>query len=266
MASCADVQEQPHIAMHDSIAAATIRSFSDQRRPRNKRLGVARAAASRVRDTPKPDADHHCGSWHGRLRGARTREVARGCTNRQAVVRSRTSCKVPDVPQLFSRPTEPKPAAFILPTRGRVLRSPPPRRMHDNMRHATNGARIAHHGLLSTGSTLNACELAGSRLVRAQACDQLTAIALHADSVSMERPIHRATPNPCRERRARQPSRRASDANSVLRNPHAGHATDARPPNPERRQSACLRSLSPRSAAIRTAFANVLSGRFREPR
>ena len=133
------------------------------------------------------------------------------------------------------------------------------------MRHATNGARIAHHGLLSTGSTLNACELAGSRLVRAQACDQLTAIALHADSVSMERPIHRATPNPCRERRARQPSRRASDANSVLRNPHAGHATDARPPNPERRQSACLRSLSPRSAAIRTAFANVLSGRFQEP-
>jgi hypothetical protein len=109
------------------------------------------------------------------------------------------------------------------------------------MRHATNGARIAHHGLLSTGSTLNACELAGSRLVRAQACDQLTAIALHADTVWMERPIHGATPKPCRERRARQPNRRSSDANPALRNPHAGHGTDARPPNPERRRSECLR-------------------------
>jgi hypothetical protein len=31
-------------------------------------------------------------------------------------VRSRTSCKVPDVPALFRRPTEPQPAAFILPS------------------------------------------------------------------------------------------------------------------------------------------------------
>jgi hypothetical protein len=39
-------------------------------------------------------------------------------------VRSRTSCEVLDVPALFRRPTEPQPAAFILPSCGRVLRPP----------------------------------------------------------------------------------------------------------------------------------------------
>jgi hypothetical protein len=82
----------------------------------------------------------------------------------------------------------------------------------------------------------------------------LTAIALHADIVSMERPIHGATPSSCRERRAPQPSQRSSDDNPALGNPHAGDSPDARPPNPEGRQSACLRSAV---AALRGRYDGV---------
>jgi len=92
--------------------------------------------------------DHYHGSW--RARGARSREVARVCANWQAVVRSRTSCKVPDVPQLFSRPTTPQPAAFILPLCGRVLScTNPHRRICDNARNSTKKRKETHRGLRS---------------------------------------------------------------------------------------------------------------------
>jgi hypothetical protein len=49
------------------------------------------------------------------------------------------------VPTLFHRPTEPQPAAFILPSRGRVPCSPcPHRRMCDNVRNSTKKTQETH--------------------------------------------------------------------------------------------------------------------------
>jgi hypothetical protein len=100
--------------------------------------------------------------------GAGLREV-RAVVKLQGVVRiGRLSCagapRARCLMCLHSSPVRPSRRLRLLSCLRAVECSalPPPRRMHDNMRHATNGARIAHHGLPSTGSTLNACELAGS--------------------------------------------------------------------------------------------------------
>jgi hypothetical protein len=94
-----------------------------------------------------------------------------------------------------------------------------------------------------------------SWLVRAlsvrRVCDQLTAIALHADSVSMERPIHGATPKPCRERLL---DNRVEDPQTTIQ--HSGIRTPDMAPTRDHliqkgvSRHVCVR-LSPRSAAIR---------------
>jgi hypothetical protein len=76
-------------------------------------------------------------------------------------VRSRTSCKVLDVPALFRRPTAPQAAAFILPSRGRVPCAPSPqRRMCDNLRNPTNKAKESHSALRSDELGTNNCRCA----------------------------------------------------------------------------------------------------------
>lgn len=108
-----------------ALTANTVRSFVISRaaarcRQRDERLGVMRAARPCPRRAQAERGDLSSRIMARRARGARSREIARSCKNWQAVVRSRTSCKVPDVSAFFRHPTEPQPAAFFLPSRGRV--------------------------------------------------------------------------------------------------------------------------------------------------
>jgi hypothetical protein len=65
-------------------------------------------------------------------------------------VRSRTSCKVLDVPTLFRRPTAPQLAAFILPSVGRLASPPwPHRQTCEKIRHSAKDGQATHHGLRS---------------------------------------------------------------------------------------------------------------------
>jgi hypothetical protein len=71
-------------------------------------------------------------------------------------VHCRTSCKEPDVHALFRRPTEPQPAAFILPSRSRVRCCPwPHRRICDNARNPTKKRQATHYGLHSAQTDLS---------------------------------------------------------------------------------------------------------------
>jgi hypothetical protein len=84
-------------------------------------------------------------------------------------VRSRTSCKVPDVPARFCRPTEPQAAAFILPSCGRVSCSPcPHRRTCDKVRNSTNKGQETHYGLRSDDLGTNGLSI-GALLVSSTA-------------------------------------------------------------------------------------------------
>ena len=65
-------------------------------------------------------------------------------------MRSRASCKAPDVSALFRRPTAPHLAAFTLQSVGRVP-SPawPHRQTCENVRHSAKDGQTTHHGLRS---------------------------------------------------------------------------------------------------------------------
>jgi hypothetical protein len=110
-------------------AGSTLQSTSllgCRQRPRNERLRAIHAAPPLSRTRPGRTWRSSSRIMALRARGAHSREAASGCGNWQAVVRNPTSCKVSDVSALFRHPTEPQPAAFILPSCGRVPCSPWP--------------------------------------------------------------------------------------------------------------------------------------------
>jgi hypothetical protein len=163
-------------------------------------------------------------------------------------MRSRTSCRVPDVSALFRDPTAPHLAVFILRSVGRVASRPWP--------HHQNG-RTIKRGIMASTRMISAqrdCQLVCCLLAASQLQDQATAIRLRPDRGPARRPMCRSASLALQETRHSTNPARGDRTSSRVQSELQGRQESA---FPTRRRL----SRNTRPSACRSRCVPLLNGR-----